>query len=85
MMNLLIAIMGDSYEKVKEREYVEGVRERAITVVDMELRFPTMHEFPKYMLICEGVELDAKLHDPWSGIGGKIMQETSRTMARLTL
>ena len=28
-LNLLIAIMGDSYEKVKEGERVEAIRERA--------------------------------------------------------
>ena len=79
----MIAIMGDSYEKVKEREWVEGIRERAKTVVDMELRYPLMHEFPKYMLICEGAELDSGLQQPWAGVGGRVIQETSRVMKRV--
>ena len=29
LLNLLIAIMGDSYEMVKENERLEGLRERA--------------------------------------------------------
>ena len=37
MMNLVIAIMGDSYEKVKEKETVEALHERAKVIVDMEL------------------------------------------------
>ena len=37
MMNLIIAIMGDSYEKVKENETTEALHERAKIIVDMEL------------------------------------------------
>ena len=37
MMNLIIAIMGDSYENVKENETIEALHERAKIIVDMEL------------------------------------------------
>jgi hypothetical protein len=37
MMNLIIAIMGDSYEKVKEHEFTEALHERAKIIVDYEL------------------------------------------------
>ncbi len=37
MMNLIIAIMGDSYEAVKENETTEALHERAKIIVDMEL------------------------------------------------
>ena len=37
MMNLIIAIMGDSYEMVKENETIEALHERAKIIVDMEL------------------------------------------------
>jgi hypothetical protein len=33
MLNLLIAIMGDAYSKVKESELVEGLHERAKMIV----------------------------------------------------
>ena len=44
-LNLLIAIMGDSYEKVKESERVEAIRERARIIVEMEKRFPKSHRY----------------------------------------
>ena len=37
MMNLIIAIMGDSYEMVKEHEIIEALHEQAKIIVDMEL------------------------------------------------
>ena len=42
-MNLLIAIMGDSYEKVKETERVQALHERAKIIVAMELQYPSWH------------------------------------------
>jgi hypothetical protein len=39
----------DSYDKVKEREAVEGLREKAKTIVAMEMLHPTMHAFPRYL------------------------------------
>ena len=52
-LNLLIAIMGDSYEKVKESERVEAIRERARIVVEMEKRFPTSHRYHRFMHFVE--------------------------------
>lgn len=37
MMNLIIAIMSDSYERVKENQTVAALHEQAKTIVDMEL------------------------------------------------
>ena len=37
MMNLIIAIMADSYEMVKEHETIQALHERAKIIVDMEL------------------------------------------------
>ena len=36
MLNLLIAIMGDAYSKVKESELVEGLHERAKMIVGLQ-------------------------------------------------
>jgi hypothetical protein len=41
MLNLLIAIMGDAYSKVKENELVEGLHERAKMIVDSRARVAT--------------------------------------------
>ena len=48
-LNLLIAIMGDSYEKVKESERVEAIRERAMIIVEEEKRFPKSHRYHNFM------------------------------------
>ena len=53
MLNLLIAIMQDSYDKVKEREAVEGLREKAKTIMAMELLHPNLHDYPRYMHVAE--------------------------------
>ena len=45
MLNLLIAIMGDAYSKVKESELVEGLHERAKMIVDSRARVATTNTF----------------------------------------
>ena len=45
--------MQDSYDKVKEREFIEGLHEKARTIVAMELLYPTRHSFPVFMHIAE--------------------------------
>ena len=52
-MNLLIAIMGDSYEKVKESEHVEAIRERARIILEEEKRFPKSHQYHRFMHFVE--------------------------------
>ena len=44
-MNLLIAIMGDSYEKVKETERVQALHERAKMIVGNRARVATTNTF----------------------------------------
>ena len=51
-MNVLIAIMADSYEMVKEHEKVEALHERAKMIADMELLHPGWHRYSEYMHIC---------------------------------
>ena len=55
-LNLLIAIMADSYEKVKESERVEAVRERARIIVESEKRFPKSHRYYRFMHFVEAVD-----------------------------
>ena len=45
MLNLLIAIMGDAYSKVKESELVEGLHERAKMIVGNRARVATTNTF----------------------------------------
>lgn len=37
LLNLLIAIMGDSYDRVKNTEHTKFLKERAMTILDLEL------------------------------------------------
>ena len=67
--------MGDSYEKVKESERVEALRERARIIVQMEKQFPTSHRYCRFMHFVEpaditGVEQEAM----WEGVTKRITQ-----------
>ena len=75
---------GDSYDKVKEREAIEGLREKARTIVAMELFHPTRHAFPRFMHIAEPesdminvAALEAKRNH---GIGGRITNKMTEMM-----
>ena len=71
-MNVLIAIMADSYEMVKEHEKVEALHERAKMIADMELLHPGWHRFSTYMHICEAADEDSGLEPEWSGVAGRV-------------
>ena len=71
-MNVLIAIMADSYEMVKEHEKVEALHERAKMIADMELLHPGWHRYSEYMHICEAADEDSALEPEWSGVAGRV-------------
>ena len=71
-MNVLIAIMADSYEMVKEHEKVEALHERAKMIADMELLHPGWHRFSTYMHVCEAADEDSGLEPGWSGVAGRV-------------
>ena len=77
-MNLLIAIMGDSYGKVKESERVQALRERAQIIVEAELTRPSWHKYHKYMHIAEAADIasDTGMSPSleWEGITGRVKQ-----------
>ena len=73
-MNLLIAIMGDSYEKVKETERVQALHERAKIIVDMEMQHPGWHKYPRYMHIAEAADEYGVALPEWAGITGRMKQ-----------
>jgi hypothetical protein len=77
-MNLLIAIMGDSYGKVKESERVQALRERAQIIVEAELTRPSWHKYHKYMHIAEAADIasDTGMSTSleWEGITGRVKQ-----------
>ena len=76
-MNLLIAIMSDSYEKVKESERVQALRERAQIIVEAERTHPSWHKYHRYMHIAEAADISssgARRDMEWEGITGRVKQ-----------
>ena len=69
---MLIAIMADSYEMVKEHEKVEALHERAKMIADMELLHPGWHRFSTYMHVCEAADEDSGLEPEWAGVAGRV-------------
>ena len=78
LLNLLIAIMGDSYEMVKESEVVEKLAGRARLVVEHERLQPTANVFPRFLHVLRATEGGGGGEAPvWEGIAGKVRQEVA--------
>ena len=82
-LNLLIAIMADSYEKVKESERFEALRERARIIVEMEKRFSKSHQYHRFMHFVEPTESTEQSQEVvWEGVTKRVGQmmraETSK-------
>ena len=69
---MLIAIMADSYEMVKEHEKVEALHERAKMIADTELLHPRRQRYSRYMHICEAADEDSALEPEWAGVAGRV-------------
>ena len=82
---MLIAIMADSYEMVKEHEKVEALHERAKMIADMELLHPGWHRFSTYMHVCEAADEDSGLEPEWSGVAGRVKVLLAESTDRLEL
>ena len=81
MLNLLIAIMTDTFERVKESEELQGRRLKAEKIIiemkqmsDKEKANPDF--FPPFLQV---LEADEAKEDTWSGLGGKIASEIEKT------
>ena len=83
LLNLLIAIMGDSYEKVKEYEAVHALHERAKMIVEMELQHPSWHTFCGFMHVAEAADEDSMPAPEWVGITGRVKQLLQPTNFRM--
>ena len=84
LLNMLIAIMGDSYEKVKESERVEALRERAQIIVEAELSSRHRHKYHKYMHFVDATDSSELVSfEHWDGITGRVKQLLQGQMARL--
>ena len=76
--------MGDSYDKVKESERVEAIRERARIVVDAETRFPKSHKYHRFMHFIEAAGSTGMAKDTaWEGVTRRVGQMMRTEMDRL--
>jgi hypothetical protein len=82
LLNLLIAIMGDAYSKVKESELVEGLHERAKLIVEHEVLFPWRQTYCRYLHVAEDVAED-QTQSAWEGLGGRIKALRRELMAKV--
>jgi predicted Holliday junction resolvase-like endonuclease len=83
MLNLLIAIMSDSYERVKEGEAVEALKLRAETIINeeammSEAEWKNKDWFPEYLEVMQATEPPEIV---WSGVSGAI-SDLERTMGK---
>uniref|UniRef100_A0A061RUB1 Polycystin cation channel PKD1/PKD2 domain-containing protein n=1 Tax=Tetraselmis sp. GSL018 TaxID=582737 RepID=A0A061RUB1_9CHLO len=84
LLNLLIALMGDSYEKVQEKAKVEALRERAGLLVEIELvagkRYLKRNNYcPRWLHALVPKETlqagETRRNREWAGITGTIRQD----------
>ena len=73
--------MGDSYEKVKDSERVEAIRERARIIVDAEKRFPRAHQYHQFMHFVVAADSTGQSKQiVWEGVTRRVAEVvTSRT------
>ena len=81
MLNLLIAIMSDSYEKVKDGEVVEALKLRAETIISeeammSETEWAKIEFFPRYLEVMQATEPPEIV---WSGVSGQISNLDAKT------
>jgi len=77
-LNLLIAIMGDSYERVKEGEALEAIREKALLVLEYERMLPKKYKkFHRYLILCERDDIPRERpdHHMAEGISGRVKMQ----------
>merc|ERR550537_178584 len=90
-MNLLIAIMGDSYDFVRENERLYGLKERAKALYDIDHTFFMIEYFrkdkyfPKYLHVLtrkDGDNIDDE--DKWEGHLKKLQREMKNNTKEMT-
>ena len=75
--------MGDSYEKVKESERLEAIRERARIIVEQEKWFPRSHRYHRYMHFVEAVDTGRSAEREWEGVTNRVSQLLDLKVNRL--
>ena len=67
--------MGDSYEKVKESERVEAIREMASIIVESEKWFPRSHQYHRFMHYLEAADSAGTSQEiVWEGVTKRVTE-----------
>ena len=83
-LNLLIALMSDSFERIKEREEQEYTYQKAKMIVDIEVKYKPYkelraHRFPKYVHVLKPDKGQDMQETEWFGVAGQIRKDLYRT------
>ena len=82
LMNFLIAVMGDTFERVTEQKEVLALRNKAQALLEVDAYFPSWvsgRATPRNLLVCEATNEAAR----WSGFSGEIKREVKRLEDKL--
>ena len=77
MMNFLIAVMGDTFERVTEQAEVLAWKNKALRLLEVNAYCPAWlsgRGTPRFLLVCEAVNGT----EPWSGFSGEIKREVKK-------
>ena len=81
-MNFLIAVMGDTFERVTEQKEILALRKKARALLEVDAYFPNWmngRATPRNLLVCEATNEAAR----WSGFSGEIKREVKRLEDKL--
>merc|ERR1711935_773 len=88
LLNLLIALMSDSFERIKEREEQEYCYQKAKMIVDIEVKnmqYGAKEKknqskyFPKYVHVLKPDKGQDMEETEWFGVAGQIRKDLYRT------
>jgi hypothetical protein len=95
LLNLLIALMSDSFERIKEREEQEYCYQTAKMIVNIEVKnlrsknflkneAKQREYFPSYVHVLQPDQGQQVALDEWFGVAGQIRKDLNRTEKQLT-
>ena len=81
-MNFLIAVMGDTFERVTEQKEVLALRNKAQAIMEVDAYIPSWvsgRATPRNLLVCEAKDEAER----WSGFSGEIKREVKKLEDKL--
>jgi len=86
-MNFIIAVMGDTFERVQERAHVLAILEHAALVLDVDALLPdallrTLNA--RFVLLCKPASTSGGTDVAWAGFFGQLRREMCAVRGELT-